>query len=64
MKEKLENRRYYIIKTDHDMIDIAFWNASKNRFEANTSRGPNFCYPHHVVGVMRVEDLKFNEFEI
>lgn len=63
MKEKLENRKYYIIKTDHDMLEIAFWNDEDKRFEANTSRGPNYCYPNHVVGVMRVEDLKFKEIE-
>lgn len=63
MKEKLEDKRYYIIKTDHDMLEIAFWNDEDKRFEANTSRGPNYCYTNHVVGVMRVEDLKFKEIE-
>lgn len=63
MKEKLQDRKYYIIKTDHDMLEIAFWNDEDKRFEANTSRGPNYCYTNHVVGVMSVEDLEFKEIE-
>ncbi|MBP2025118.1 hypothetical protein [Peptoniphilus stercorisuis] len=63
MKEKLEHNKGYIIKTDHGLLEISYWNQNKIRFESNTSRGPNFCYPHHVVGVMKLEDLKFNEIE-
>ena len=56
MLEKLEDGRHYIIKTDHDLIDVAFWNDEDKRFEANTSRGPNYCYTNHVVGVIKIED--------
>lgn len=63
MLEKLEDGRHYIIKTDHDLIDVAFWNDEDKRFEANTSRGPNYCYTNHVVGVIKIEDLEFNDYE-
>ena len=62
--EKLVDKKYYLIKTDHGMIQIAFWNERKSIFEENTSRGPNYVYPHHVTGVLPLEEVTdFREYE-
>ena len=64
LMEKLINGKYYLIKTDHEMIQIAFWNDRKKIFEENTSRGPNYVYPNHVIGVLPLDEVNdFREYE-